>query len=132
MGVVGVVKEPPTDAWSSPLLKVWSRLDTGFSRQNRVAALVGAFSGRGAAREVSALDDKASVGVGHGDLVVPEVVDYVARIALALGAGGLRLLHCHSGCPFRLFRGWRGYQVRYVADAGTEALESSRWRAMTP
>ena len=28
IGVVGAVKLPPTDAWSRPLLKVWSREDT--------------------------------------------------------------------------------------------------------
>jgi hypothetical protein len=105
IGVVGAVKDPPTDAWSSALLKVWSRLDTGGSRQDRVAALVGALSGVGAALEVAALDDEVALVVGHGDLVVAEVVDHVARVALALGAGGLGLLRCHSGCPFRLFRG---------------------------
>jgi hypothetical protein len=85
-GAVGAVKDPPTEAWSRPLLKVWSRLDTG-SPEDRVAASVGA-PAASAAREVTAGYCHAAVRARRDDLVVTEVVDAVALVALAQGPCG--------------------------------------------
>jgi hypothetical protein len=94
IGVVGVVKLPPTLPWSRALLKVWSRLDTRGSRKDRVAASVGA-PGRSAAREVPAGDRHAAVLPGHHHLVMTQVVNLAALVALAQDPRrrGLWVLH---------------------------------------
>jgi hypothetical protein len=95
--VVGGVKEPPTEASSSLLLKVWSRLDTGRAPvQDLVTAAVRTPSFR-AAGKVPALRHEP-VRTGDDDLVVRKVVNLVAPVAFALSAGlGVAWLYGHLG-----------------------------------